>query len=694
MANGAFKFKDNYGNVVSFISGSGSDIVISGGTLNLSGMTGLTLGNITMSGTTQNATSASHAASYLLTSSFNTYSGTTDTIIGSLQTTTGSLNSFTSSATTRLNSIEGKTGSYATTGSNTFNGNLTVTGYIDAQELRTTYISSSILYRSGSTKFGDELTDTHAFTGSLLVSGSISIPGSNLISGSAQVDVMSTTNIARLATTGSNSFTSNQIVTGSITNRGVVIDGANNANVAKLNFTRTDNSWGIHNETNLRIYVGSGNTTSPGTQVLELTTAGAATFAGRASFSGSTLIGEVQSSYALIETTAGNGIWLRPAGVSSPSGMFVNTTGTVNVGTTAAYTSRLNVQAASASRPAIKAGYGAVAGNGYWILGDNYTLDESLSCIGIDYSSGGLVLGSALAPSTTTSGAFISTQAQFGGYGSAIRLGTGGDITFYNGTQNSVIAAGNSKSASIALTIAQNGVSTFNNVIKGAAYFDAQASSGFRIRNSADSANVGGFTRRGLWEGNSNYDPGMWAETGYELYYYTNGSATVKMKLSTGGDLSVPVGSLSVGSIIKYSGRVVSGNAVTGNIATNLNPANTRNYLLICDLNDVAGFSLNGFMNAASYTCWNMSSFYIMKNYSSTTASAGITGQYKGGGCDMNIVDLSYGGGRYIAIGYTSNPEIDVIWTGYRLTHMLNSDGSAQVIAQSSVTVNSTLATY
>jgi len=127
----------------------------------------------------------------------------------------------------------------------TMTGSLVVTGFIETQELRTTYISSSILYRSGSTKFGDELTDTHTFTGSLLVSGSISVPGSNLVSGSsqvisllpsgtisgsvqilngsgvwsgssqlpsgvvsgsAQVDVMSTTNIARLATTGSNTF--------------------------------------------------------------------------------------------------------------------------------------------------------------------------------------------------------------------------------------------------------------------------------------------------------------------------------------------------------------------------------------------------------------------------------------------------------------------------------------------------------
>jgi hypothetical protein len=104
----------------------------------------------------------------------------------------------------------------------TVSGSVTITGFIEAQELRTTYISSSILYRSGSTKFGDELSDTHDFTGSLNISGSINIPGSGLFSGSAQVDVMSTTNIARLATTGSNIFTSNQIVSGSITSTSTI----------------------------------------------------------------------------------------------------------------------------------------------------------------------------------------------------------------------------------------------------------------------------------------------------------------------------------------------------------------------------------------------------------------------------------------------------------------------------------------
>jgi len=71
--------------------------------------------------------------------------------------------------------------------------------------------------------------------------------------------------------------------------------------------------------------------------------------------------------------------------------------------------------------------------------------------------------------------------------------------------------------------------------VKGSSYFDAQASSGFRIRNSNDTANAGGYTRRGLWEGNANYDPALWAETGYGLYFYSNGSANIRAIFDTSG---------------------------------------------------------------------------------------------------------------------------------------------------------------
>lgn len=56
--------------------------------------------------------------------------------------------------------------------SGTLTGDLTVTGTITAQEFHTELVSSSILYESGSTKFGDSTDDTHSFTGSLLLSGS------------------------------------------------------------------------------------------------------------------------------------------------------------------------------------------------------------------------------------------------------------------------------------------------------------------------------------------------------------------------------------------------------------------------------------------------------------------------------------------------------------------------------------------
>lgn len=39
------------------------------------------------------------------------------------------------------------------------------------------YLSSSVMYESGSTKFGDTADDTHQFTGSLLVQGSETVTG-------------------------------------------------------------------------------------------------------------------------------------------------------------------------------------------------------------------------------------------------------------------------------------------------------------------------------------------------------------------------------------------------------------------------------------------------------------------------------------------------------------------------------------
>jgi len=66
--------------------------------------------------------------------------------------------------------LESYTGDVGVTGS------LVVTGTITAQEFNTEIVSASILYESGSTKFGDTLDDTHSFTGSLQVSGGLTLP--------------------------------------------------------------------------------------------------------------------------------------------------------------------------------------------------------------------------------------------------------------------------------------------------------------------------------------------------------------------------------------------------------------------------------------------------------------------------------------------------------------------------------------
>jgi hypothetical protein len=63
-------------------------------------------------------------------------------------------------------------GSYHLTGSQYISGNLYINGTASIDYLVSSYESSSIIYSSGSTKFGDTLDDTHEFTGSVTITGS------------------------------------------------------------------------------------------------------------------------------------------------------------------------------------------------------------------------------------------------------------------------------------------------------------------------------------------------------------------------------------------------------------------------------------------------------------------------------------------------------------------------------------------
>jgi hypothetical protein len=106
-----------------------------------------------------------------------TFTGSAATRLGALETYTSSLNN--------------KTSSFATTGSNTFigsqvvsgsmvqSGSFTTTGTIIAQTINVQTVTSSIVYSSGSNIFGNLLGDSQTFTGSVLVTGSLTIAGAS-----------------------------------------------------------------------------------------------------------------------------------------------------------------------------------------------------------------------------------------------------------------------------------------------------------------------------------------------------------------------------------------------------------------------------------------------------------------------------------------------------------------------------------
>ena len=71
----------------------------------------------------------------------------------------------------------GVTGSWDITEDMTIFGNAVVHGTLTARQFHTEFVTSSIIFASGSTRFGDTLDDIHQFTGSVKISGSLEMGG-------------------------------------------------------------------------------------------------------------------------------------------------------------------------------------------------------------------------------------------------------------------------------------------------------------------------------------------------------------------------------------------------------------------------------------------------------------------------------------------------------------------------------------
>jgi hypothetical protein len=181
------------------------------------------------------------------TASLNTTTASINLSIGSLNATTASLNTITSSLNSSVTALNATTSSllsftssqaslnsaFATTGSNTFNGtqtlsgslltsgSITATGTITAQTLVVQTVTSSVSFITGSTKFGSLDINSHQFTGSVSVTGSLSstsltgsIAYSNLtgvpsgiVSGSSQISYTGLSSIPAGIVSGSSQVT-------------------------------------------------------------------------------------------------------------------------------------------------------------------------------------------------------------------------------------------------------------------------------------------------------------------------------------------------------------------------------------------------------------------------------------------------------------------------------------------------------
>jgi hypothetical protein len=157
------------------ISGS---LVVSGST-NIVGTTGTTLLS-TNADTLIFTGSLYTSGSIISTGSLEVKGGITGSLLGT--------SSFADTASRAISSSYAETASYA--------NNFTVAGTLTAQTIVAQTITSSTEFITGSTKFGSLLSNTHQFTGSVGITGSLEVNGRNYINDSSSFESRITVNSA------------------------------------------------------------------------------------------------------------------------------------------------------------------------------------------------------------------------------------------------------------------------------------------------------------------------------------------------------------------------------------------------------------------------------------------------------------------------------------------------------------------
>jgi len=135
-------------------------------------------------------------------------------------------------------------------GNQTINGNLTINGNINANQFLVT--TSSITHYTASTNFGLDDGDTHTFTGSVIITGSLNTIGSSTITGSFLVSG-STTQIGNNTLQGNTLLSGNIGITGTSTLTGsFLVSGSTTqiGNNSLLGITTLSGSLDVSGSTN------------------------------------------------------------------------------------------------------------------------------------------------------------------------------------------------------------------------------------------------------------------------------------------------------------------------------------------------------------------------------------------------------------------------------------------------------------
>jgi hypothetical protein len=131
--------------------------------------------------------SNSFTASVIATGSLiNTFTSSINSFSASVRASGSIINTFTSSVNTTTASLNSKTGSYATTGSNQFNGNQSITGSLVVTLVST--ISGSIAANASSLTLSSGSNLYIQNNGLVEISGSINVSGSSLLTGSVTIN--------------------------------------------------------------------------------------------------------------------------------------------------------------------------------------------------------------------------------------------------------------------------------------------------------------------------------------------------------------------------------------------------------------------------------------------------------------------------------------------------------------------------